>query len=196
MQQSLFGRRAPSCDLTLSGLVRLELGGGAWVDHLPGWVDGHAELFEILRATTKWEGERRWMYTRTVDTPRLFGSIPRDGPGHPILFEIKDALTKRYGESYDRISIAYYRDGRDSVAWHGDRVDDRDCVIPILSVGGPRKFLLKRKGEKKSHAFNVGWGDLLVMGGTCQRTCMHSVPKTAHAEPRMAIMFRQSWVQE
>ena len=130
------------------------------------------------------------------EPPRLFGSIPHDGPGHPILFEIKDALSKHYGESYDRISVAYYRDGRDSVAWHGDRVGERDCVIPILSVGGPRRFLLKRKGDKSSHVFNVGWGDLLVMGGTCQRTCMHSVPKVAHAEPRMAIMFRQSWVQE
>jgi alkylated DNA repair dioxygenase AlkB len=196
VQQSLFGRRAPAADLTFSALKRLELGEGAWVDHASGWLDGHAELFEILRATTAWEGERRWMYTRMVDTPRLFGSIPDDGPGHPILFQIKDALSAYYGESYDRISIAYYRDGSDSVAWHGDRVGDRDCIIPILSVGGPRKFLLKRKGSKRSLAFNVGWGDLLVMGGACQRLWMHSVPKQAHAEPRMAIMFRQSWVQE
>jgi alkylated DNA repair dioxygenase AlkB len=136
------------------------------------------------------------MYTRVVETPRLFGSIPDDGPGHPILFAIKDALSERYGESYDRISVAYYRDGNDSVAWHGDKVGGRDCVIPILSVGGPRKFLMKRKESKRSLGFNVGWGDLLVMGGACQRLWMHTVPKQAHAEPRMAIMFRQSWIQE
>jgi alkylated DNA repair dioxygenase AlkB len=196
VQQSLFGRTEPSADLTLASLERIELGDGAWLDHVSGWLEGHAELFENLRITTAWEGERRWMYTREVETPRLFGSIPRDGPGHPILFQIKDALSNHYRENYDRISIAYYRDGRDSVAWHGDRVGDRDCVIPILSVGGPRRFLLKRKGSKRTLAFNVGWGDLLVMGGSSQRLWMHAVPKQAHAEPRMAIMFRQSWIQE
>ncbi len=196
MQQSLFGRRPPSADLTLSRVRRIELGEDAWVDHLPGWVDGHAELFEVLRTTTGWERARRWMYDRTVDVPRLFGSIPDDGPGHPILFELKEALTRRYGESYDRISIAYYRDGQDSVAWHGDKVDGRDCVIPILSVGAPRKFLMKHKASTRSLTFRVGWGDLLVMGGSCQRTWRHAVPKQTYADPRMAIMFRQSWIQE
>jgi alkylated DNA repair dioxygenase AlkB len=190
VQQSLFGRCEPSADLTLSRISHLELGEGAWLDHLPGWVEGHAELFEILRTTTEWGSERRWMYDKEVDTPRLLASIPRDGPGHPILFSIMEALSRHYGESFDRISVAYYRDGNDSVAWHGDRVGDRDCVVPIVSVGGPRRFLLKRKSSPRSMVFNVGWGDLLVMGGSCQRNWMHAVPKAAHAEPRMAIMFR------
>jgi len=37
---------------------------------------------------------------------------------------------------------------------------------------------------------SLGDGDLLVMGGSCQRTWQHSVPKVRQAAPRIAIMFR------
>jgi alkylated DNA repair dioxygenase AlkB len=60
-------------------------------------------------------------------------------------------------------------------------------------VGGQRRFLLRPYGGGHSIALNLGWGDLLVMGGTCQRTWQHCLPKVAHAEPRIAIMFRPSW---
>jgi alkylated DNA repair dioxygenase AlkB len=89
--------------------------------------------------------------------------------------------------------MALYRDGNDSVAWHGDKVESVDCIIPIVSVGTPRRFLLRPK-DGRSFVFNLGWGDLLVMGGACQRTCQHTVPKQARAEPRISIMFRQSWI--
>ena len=191
-QGCLFGSGEPRLDLALSGLRRLTLTAGAWVDHLPGWLEGHDAVFEWLRRTTRWEHHRRRMYERVVDVPRLVAELPDDGPGHPVLGDAADALSRRYGLGLPRISLAYYRDGRDSVAWHGDRLGRLvdDTVVAILSLGEPRRFLLRPVTGGASRCFELGWGDLLVMGGSCQRTWQHAVPKTAHAGPRMSVQFR------
>jgi alkylated DNA repair dioxygenase AlkB len=57
-------------------------------------------------------------------------------------------------------------------------------------VGEPRRFLLKPKAGGPSLSFDLGWGDLFVMGGTCQQTWLHAVPKRTHADPRISIMLR------
>jgi alkylated DNA repair dioxygenase AlkB len=191
-QGSLFGLGEPRLDPSLPGLRRLTLGAGAWVDHLPGWLEGHDTLFQALRRTTRWEHQRRRMYEQIVDVPRLVATLPDDGPGHPVLVQAADALSRRYGLPLNRLSLAYYRDGRDSVAWHGDRLGRLvdDTVVAILSLGEPRRFLLRPAGGGASRAFDLGWGDLLVMGGTCQRTWQHAVPKMALAAPRMSVQFR------
>jgi alkylated DNA repair dioxygenase AlkB len=108
---------------------------------------------------------------------------------------MRRALDRRYATAFERISLAYYRDGRDSVAWHGDYVARRmeTALVATVSVGAPRRFLLRPHGGGRSIAYSIGWGDLIVMGGTCQRTWQHSVPKVARAEPRIAIMFRPIW---
>ena len=62
--------------------------------------------------------------------------------------------------------------------------------MAIVSLGAPRRFLLRPAGGGTSRAFDLGWGDLLVMGGTCQRTWEHAVPKMASAKPRMSVQFR------
>jgi alkylated DNA repair dioxygenase AlkB len=191
-QGSLFGLGEPRLDPTLQGLRRLTLGAGAWVDHLPGWLEGHDVLFQALRQTTRWEHQRRRMYEQIVDVPRLVATLPDDGPGHPVLLHAADVLSRRYGLALNRLSLAYYRDGRDSVAWHGDRLGRLvdDTVVAILSLGQPRRFLLRPAAGGASRAFDLGWGDLLVMGGTCQRTWQHAVPKMALAGPRMSVQFR------
>lgn len=191
-QPSLFGQGEPGLDATFSGLRAIDLGRGAWVDHLPAWVRGHEALFEALWSTTRWRLERRPMYDRVVDVPRLVATLPEDGPGHPFLAELAGALSARYRLALGEISLAAYRDGRDSVAFHGDRVGRRsdDTVVAIVSLGAPRRFLLRPAGGGASRAFDLGWGDLLVMGGTCQRTWEHAVPKTASARPRMSVQFR------
>ncbi len=192
-QRSLFGFGLPSFDPGLGEIRRIGLGRGAWVDHLPGWVEGHQEVFDSLWSTTRWRNERRWMYEREVDVPRLFAVLPEDGPGHPILAELGDALSAHYNRRLSEVSLAGYRDGRDSVAFHGDRVGRRrgDAVVGIVSLGEPRRFLLRPVGGGSSRAFDLGWGDLLVMGGTCQRTWEHGVPKVAAAAPRISVQFRQ-----
>jgi alkylated DNA repair dioxygenase AlkB len=181
-------------DPDLAGLRRLVLGGGAWVDHVGRWLEGHEALFETLQESTRWVHQRRRMYERVVDVPRLVAELPDDGPGHPVLGEAATVLSRHYGLALARISLAYYRDGRDSVAWHGDRLGPLvdDTVVAILSVGTPRRFLLRPTAGGASRAFELGWGDLLVMGGNCQRTWQHAVPKVAQAGPRISIQFRPS----
>jgi len=132
------------------------------------------------------------MYERVVDVPRLVAVLPDDGPGHPVLDQAAAVLSRHYGLALTRVSLAYYRDGRDSVAWHGDRLGRLvdDTVVAILSLGEPRRFLLRPAVGGASRAFDLGWGDLLVMGGSCQRTWQHAVPKTALAGPRISAQFR------
>lgn len=196
MQQLfLFDRSAPSVDRSFAGLERLELEEGAWLDVARGWLRGHAHVFEILRAETAWRSDERAMYDRIVDVPRLYGAPARGSAVSPLLDEIRASLDLRYDARFERISLAYYRDGRDSVAFHGDYVARRmeEALVATVSVGAPRRFLLRRTGGGPSIALPIGCGDLVVMGGTCQRTYQHAIPKVARAAPRIAIMFRPVW---
>lgn len=199
VQESLFGHDEPAFDASFPRIERRTLEAGAWIEYAPGWLRGHARVFDVLARTTAWQSGREKMYDRIVDVPRVFASLPADGPGHPILEAIRRALALRYGEAFERSSVAMYRSGQDSVAFHGDRVARRlsDAIVATVSVGAPRRFLLRRfsdgKGQGKSIAYNLGWGDLFVMGGSCQRTWQHAVPKVAHAGPRIAIMYRPIW---
>ncbi len=182
----------------LSGLRRIALDDESWVEHLPGWVAGQEALLDHLVRTTAWRSERRLMYDRLVDVPRLVAAIPADGPGHPVLEQIRGLLDARYRTRFVNLSLGYYRGGSDSVAWHGDTTARElpQAIVATVSLGEPRKFLLRPKtplGTSRRHTFMLGWGDLIVMGGACQRTWEHGVPKVAHAWPRMAVMYRPEW---
>jgi alkylated DNA repair dioxygenase AlkB len=195
LQLGLFTGGAPSVDEGFGGLVRTELPYGAWYEHQPGWVRGADELYAHLRDVTAWHTDRRQMYDREVDTPRLLAGHPRSGPGHPLLERMRALLGARYGEAFVRITMAWYRDGQDSVAMHGDTTA-RDMVastMATVSLGAPRRFLLKPTAGGPSRALELGGGDLLVMGGTIQRTWRHGIPKVASAGPRIAVMVRPSW---
>lgn len=195
LQGSLFG----AVDPHLTGPLpedREDLAHGAWIVRVPGWVGGDQTLMEELTESTSWHAGRRPMYDRVVDVPRLTASIPKSGPGHPVLAEIRRALAARFGERMGRIGLALYRDGRDSVAPHGDTIarEMHTSVMATVSCGAPRRFLLSPVAGGGSVSFDLGHGDLLVMGGTIQRTWRHGVPKTNRAVgPRMSIMFRPSW---
>jgi len=197
-QLGLFGHDAPTLDESFGELRRIELAGGAWYDYAPGWVAGHRTLFESLLHSTSWQATSREMYERIVDVPRLYAGVPENGPGHPLFERMRDVLATRYGEPFVRTSMALYRDGRDSVAWHGDTVARTmdEALVATVSVGAARKFMLRPKGGGHSVAMQLGLGDLLVMGGTIQRTWQHAVPKVARADPRIVIMFRPAWPEE
>lgn len=195
---SLLGGGAPALDPTFGGArgaVRTALAHGAWIERVPAWVSGHEALMDELARTTRWKTQQREMYDRTVDVPRLIAGLPADGPGHPLLEEMRQRLSARYATPFRYVSLALYRDGNDSVAWHGDYVAREldEALVATVSLGAPRKFLMRPKGGGRSLSMMLGWGDLFVMGGTCQRTWDHSIPKVAHAEPRIAVMFRPSW---
>jgi alkylated DNA repair dioxygenase AlkB len=199
MQCALFGSEAPRFDAALPGVRRLVLSGGAWVEHHASWLSGHSQVFEALLRQAQWQKQRRMMYEREVDVPRLVARAPGEGEMASLLGQLSSTLSVRYGRPLPNVSLAYYRDGSDSVAFHGDKVGrlKDDCIVATVSVGAPRRFLLKPSpgaaagaGASQSLAFDLGWGDLLVMGGSCQRTWQHAIPKRAHADPRISIMFR------
>ena len=180
-------------------LRRTTLAHGAWLDVLPGWVTGADALFERLTDMVPWRAERRPMYDRLVDVPRLL-SFYGEGEAlpDPALEQARRALDAKYrpelGEPLCTAGLCLYRDGRDSVAWHGDTSgrQARTTIVAIVSLGNPRALLLRpRAGPGPTLRHEVGHGDLLVMGGTCQRTWQHAVPKTARATgPRISVQFR------
>jgi len=184
---------APSFSPELRGARRRFLGQGAWVDHVPGWVSGADVLFDELLRVAPWgPEEQRPMYDRIVDVPRLTtGPWVHGRP--PILTRMAECLSRHYGLELPSVSANLYRDGRDSVAWHGDRVGRHrtTTIVAILSLGSPRTLLLRPDGGGPSTAYAMHSGDLVVMGGTCQRTHEHCVPKRAQAGPRISVMFRE-----
>ena len=192
----------PSASLgSLPGrLVRHELTAGAWVDVLPGWVQASDAVFETLLTEVDWRAERRPMYDGVVDVPRLLRWYGRgETLPHPLLTQARDQLSAHYepelGEGFVTAGMCLYRDGRDSVAWHGDtlgRSSREDTMVAIVSFGSPRNLMLRpRAGGAESLRFPLGHGDLIVMGGSCQRTWEHAIPKTAKpVGPRVSVQFR------
>ena len=164
------------------------------MDHVPGWVAGSDALFLDLLERCRWGQRERWMYERKVVEPRLTAhwELASGEPLEPgVLESMRQLLSARYGVLFDSAGFNLYRGGQDSVAWHGDRIEkqiDRPTVA-LLSLGEPRKFLLRPRGGGRSQVFLAGRGDLLVMGGRTQRTWEHSVPKVARAGPRSTMSF-------
>lgn len=184
-------------------LTRHGLSRGAWVDHLPGWVQGSDAVLAALLERVEWRAERRRMYDGVVDVPRLLCWYGEGEPlPHEVLTEARHRLTEHYagelGEPFVTAGMCRYRDGRDSVAWHGDtrgRSARVDTMVAIVSFGSPRWLLLRPRGGGASRRFPLGHGDLLVMGGSCQRTWEHAIPKTARpVGPRVSVQFRPAGV--
>jgi alkylated DNA repair dioxygenase AlkB len=204
METGLQGSLLDLCDEPAPGPLgasvrRTRLDHGAWVDFRPGWMAGADVLFGRLREAVAWREERRRMYDRVVEVPRLLCFY---GEGEalpdPALVTAREALDRHYqpdlGEPLRTAGLCLYRDGRDSVAWHGDRIGRgarEDTVVAILSLGAPRALLLRPRGGGQALRHDIGHGDLLVMGGSCQRTWEHAVPKTTRASgPRISVQFR------
>ena len=253
---------------SLRGAVRHQLARGAWIELVPGWLAGAGDLLAHLLETVDWQAERRQMYDRVVAVPRLLRFYgEHDRLPHPDLDAARSVLDGHYaaelGEPFRTAGLCLYRDGADSVAWHGDTVGrgaSTDTMVAIVSLGSPREFLLRPRGggavaraiagqvatmsaskgsaskgsaskgsASKAPASKVAplagppppdsarsgggaaarsrrgtatirhtlqHGDLIVMGGSCQRTWEHAVPKTARSVgPRISIQFRPRGVR-
>ncbi|MGV1009779.1 MAG: alpha-ketoglutarate-dependent dioxygenase AlkB [Dermatophilaceae bacterium] len=206
VQGSLLGLSdQPSFGPLTEGVQRTQLSLGAWVDTLPGWLSGSDGVFDALQRMVPWQAERRPMYDSVVDVPRLTRFY---GEGEPlpltVLDEARRRLTEHYraelGEDFTTAGLCLYRDGRDSVAWHGDRIgrgSTQDTMVAILSLGSARTLALRpRGGGATALRAALGHGDLVVMGGSCQRTWEHAVPKTSKAVgPRISVQFRPAGVR-
>jgi alkylated DNA repair dioxygenase AlkB len=183
---------------------RTELSHGAWIDLRRGWLTGADVLFDRLSEVVPWRGERRHMYDRMVDVPRLLCYIDKGEPlPDPVLEQARRELNEHYraelGEDFVTAGLCLYRDGRDSVAWHGDRHGrgrTEDTMVAILSLGTPRVLALRPRGGGQGVRHELGHGDLIVMGGSCQRTWEHAIPKTTRpVGPRISVQFRPEGVR-
>jgi alkylated DNA repair dioxygenase AlkB len=192
---------------------RIKLVHGAWIDVQRGWLAGAGELFARLTERVPWRAERRRMYDRTVDVPRLLCFYQEEAElPDPVLTTCRDRLSGHYaaelGEPFLTAGLCLYRDGKDSVAWHGDTIgrgSSEDTMVAILSLGEARPLLLRPRpgsgagsgdGKAGTLRYNLGHGDLIVMGGSCQRTWEHAVPKSARPTgPRISVQFRPHGVR-
>ena len=186
------------------GMTRRHLTHGAWLDVRPGWLTAGDRLLEDLVHEVPWQAERRQMYDSVVDVPRLTRFYAEGEPlPRPILAQARDALSAHYarelGEPFTTAGMCLYRDGRDSVAWHGDRIGrsrEQDTMIAIVSLGADRPLSLRPRDGGASIKVAAGHGDLVVMGGSCQRTWDHAILKTsAVVGPRISVQFRVSGVR-
>lgn len=194
------GDQQPEFGLLGGAVERIHLDSTAWLDVRRSWLAGSDAVFTRLVADVPWKAERRRMYDQVVDVPRLvrFYGEGEDLP-HPALVTAREALSDHYeaelGERFATAGLCYYRDGDDSVAWHGDTIGrsrTEDTMVAILSLGAVRSLAFRpRGGGAPSRRFPIGHGDLVVMGGSCQRTWEHAVPKTTRvAGPRISVQFR------
>ena len=203
-QTSLFDDIFSEPELRPLGVMveRIPLSDGAWIDIRPGWLSNSDALFERLAVDVPWQADKREMYDRIVAVPRLVSWF---GPGStfpdPVLIDAREALNDHYGrpagQVFETAGLCFYRTGDDSVAWHGDRVGraiERDTMVAILSVGAERTLSVRPKGGGEVMKFPVGHGDLVVMGGSCQRTHEHAILKSKQAVgPRISVQFRPVW---
>ncbi len=201
-QRSLFAAGEPDVDHGFAEARRISLDERSWVDVAPGWLNGADALFdELLDRLELSQRTNISMFDSIVAEPRLTAwwhvdDYPAGGPT-PLLDEIRQLLITRYHRPFDSIGFNLYRDGNDSVAWHGDRHRKyvTDPVVAILSVGQPRPLKLRRRRDQGGGGPSLGWslghGDLFVMGGACQHEWEHCVPKVRRAlGPRLSITFR------
>lgn len=198
-QPSLFGDADPSIDESFAGVRRIRLDATAWIDLVPGWVRGADRLFESLRDDLPWALRTRRMYDAEVVEPRMTArwDLASGRPlAPPVVERMRVALGHHYGVVFDSTAFNLYRDGRDSVAWHRDKIrrEVAEPIVPLVSLGEPRKLQFRPLGGGASQAFAVGHGDLLVTGGLTQRTWEHAVLKVARAGARISVAFR--WARE
>ncbi len=194
VQGSLFGLGEPCVDHTFAHLHRIDLDDASWLDVTRGWLGGHEEVFGRLWHELAWRQSTVTMWQRRVAEPRLtwWWTICDDDEPLPVLAAARHALDHRYGRTFDAIGFNCYRHGDDSVAWHGDRHRHTvpNPIVAIVSVGAPRPFRLRSRRGGRARSFDLGHGDLFVMGGACQHDWEHSVPKVRLAAPRISITYR------
>lgn len=190
-QDSLFSGLEDRADLAFDGLIRHALDDRSWVDVVPGWLHNHDDLFDELQRDAPWQHRERWMYDQKVAEPRLVAVFDAALPAR--LEQVRRVLSERYGVDFDSMLVNFYRDGRDSVAWHGDTVRHRltEPLVATVSLGERRRFLMRRRGGGPTTlVLTPGVGDLVVMGGACQHDWEHTVPKVRSAGARMSVTLR------
>lgn len=198
---------SPNALPTTAAIV--DFGDGGWVRHVPGWYAEHEAMIPVLLETLPLRQERITVFGRQYDTPRLVswhgdpecsyrysGRRFTPAPWTAALDELRERVDEAAGYRFNSVLVNVYRDGRDAMGAHRDDEPElgptRDDVgIASLSLGARRRFLLEHEPSRRRLEWNLGAGDLLVMGGTTQRTSKHWVPRTNRAVGlRVNLTFR------
>ena len=164
----------------------------SWITHVPGFVVGHGRLLTQLESLPGWEQRRRWMYDRVVDEPRLTAEYVDLVDAPTMIADLAEKLSDHLGVRYDRVWMNWYRDHADGTGWHADRPANKPptAIVPVLSVGAQRRFLIRPAGGGASTVFTPAGGDVIIMRGRCQRDWQHCVPKQKTVVgPRMSLNF-------
>ena len=167
------------------------------VAYTPGFIDADtaAAWFEALRTGVAWRADRRVMYERELDVPRLHASVRIDDEG--LLPELREAARRvgaTYGAPFTHIGLNHYRDEHDSVAPHNDRLGDLVAGRPIvlLSLGATRRMTIRGKQPPRNVVHvDLEAGSLLAMDYATQLHYDHGIPKLATpCGPRISLAFR------
>jgi alkylated DNA repair dioxygenase AlkB len=167
------------------------------IAYTPRFVDPRLAdaWFAELRRAVGWKAERRWMYDREVDVPRLtahFRLTPDEAPD--AIRQAAARVAAATGVPFNSVGLNLYRDGRDSVAAHNDHLYEiaEGHPIALLSLGATRRMTIRAK-EPPRRALHVDLegGSLLMMSYATQLHYTHGVPKTAEAVgERISLAFR------
>jgi alkylated DNA repair dioxygenase AlkB len=197
-QEDLFANEESSLaiDTSFATAKRIAIDAHSWVEVVPCWMSGSRILFDALATAVPWSQHERQLFDQTFLEPRLTAEYRnlRNVPEKALL-DAASALSQHYGVMYDNLWLNLYRDGQDSTGWHRDRFSCRrpECIVPVLTLGATRQFLVKPRSGGNSIAFKPGSGDLIVMGGRSQEDWVHSVPKDPGVgEQRISINFQSS----
>jgi alkylated DNA repair dioxygenase AlkB len=197
MQADLFSSDGNvAIDDTFGTATRTRLDTHSWIEVVPDWLSGSDTLFALLENGVPWKQHYRRLFDQNFLEPRLTAEYRdiRAVPHRPVI-DIAAALSDHYGISYDSVWLNLYRDGRDSTGWHRDRFSCRqsECVVPVLTLGAKRRFLLRPRTGGSALVFVPRSGDLIVMGGRCQEDWVHGVPRMpAVLAPRISVNFQSS----
>ncbi len=182
---------------------RRELEATSWVELVPGFVRRPDEAFQHVREVTSWAQTEVLRYERYVPEKRLGAMVRADA--HPFLRQAQLHLEARFRVRWAGVAALLYRNGEDFQGFHGDRemrwLDD--TLIAIVVLGARRPFALRPRGGGPARRDGIpagqkdgdvvltpGEGDLLVMGGACQRDWLHCVPRAETADERISMTWR------
>lgn len=167
------------------------------IEYTPDFVDAAtaARWFAALRDEVPWRGERRRMYDRDVDVPRLHATYRLDGGDLPeALGEAAERIVQAVGAPFNGAGLNRYRDGRDSVAPHNDHLYEIVEAFPIalLTLGSTRRMTIRSKARpRRTFDVDLEPGSLLLMSYETQLHYDHGIPKTnAPVGERISIAFR------
>ncbi len=197
---------APRLPFHTSGLTRCELRDGGELLHVPRFFDAATAdaLFTTLRDRTPWEHvrirgvpQKLATYWIGVVGYRYSGQRRPAAPWLPTPRAIADAveafLYGGSGERFEGVLLNHYQSGEVKLGFHADDepINVPDSPIASVSLGAPRRFVLRHNETGATHEFALAHGSLLIMQGTTQRFWQHAVPPQRGAGPRINLTFRR-----